>query len=157
MLDRWRYLTSIMYPNRPELMTRTIQANELTIDKLVDVGWVMTDNLNAAGKYLRLLVESIKHIAEEEGITKEKIKLFKAGKVITNLYMIFFSDLTLHDLNFFTITLFCRLLTTSTQCLLRSCHKKSWRASVGLDENGSEADTFLSAHHHRNHQSPTCC
>ena len=43
----------------------------------------MTDTCNAARKYFRLLVESINHIAEEEGIPKERIKLFEAGKVIT--------------------------------------------------------------------------
>ena len=67
---------------------------------------MMTDTCNAASKYRRLLVESIKQIAEEEGILKERIKLFEAGKGITNLYSIFFSTLTLHDRNFFAIPLF---------------------------------------------------
>ena len=50
--------------------------------------------------------------------------------VITNLYSIFLSTLTLHDRNFFTIILFCRLLATSTQCLVWNCHHKSLRASA---------------------------
>ena len=44
----------------------------------------MTDTCNAAKKYRRLLVESTKQIAEEEGIPKERIKVFEAGKVINN-------------------------------------------------------------------------
>ena len=71
MLDKWQDLTSRMYPNRPDLLKRIPQANELTIVKLADCGWVMTDTCNAARKYLRLLVESIKQIAEEEDIPKE--------------------------------------------------------------------------------------
>ena len=61
-----------------------------------------------------LLVKSIKQVAEEEGIPKERIKLFKAGKVITIFYSILFSTLTLHDCNFFTMILFCILLARST-------------------------------------------
>ena len=63
----------------------------------------LTDTCNAARKYHRLLVESIKEIAEGEGIPKERIKIFGAGKVIANFNSIFFSTLTLHDCNFFTI------------------------------------------------------
>ena len=84
MLDRCRDLTSRMYPNRPELLTRILQDNELTIAKLNDCGWVMTDTCNSARKYRRLLVESIKQIVEEEGIPKERIKVFEAGNVVTN-------------------------------------------------------------------------
>ena len=65
MLDKWRDLTSRMYPNRPDLMARIPKANELTIDKLADGGWVMTDTYNDGRKYYRLIVESINHIAEE--------------------------------------------------------------------------------------------
>ena len=46
-----------------------------------------------------LIVQPIKQIAEEEGIPKERIQLFEAGKVITNLYSIFFLTLTLPDHN----------------------------------------------------------
>ena len=106
MIDRWQEPTSIMHPNRPDLLERKPQANELTIVKLADGGWVMTDTCNAARKYRRLLVKPTKQIAEEEGIPKEQIKVFEEGKVITNFYGIFFSTLTLHDCNFFTIILF---------------------------------------------------
>ena len=58
------------------------QANELTIDKLSNVGWVMTDTCNTARKYHSLIVETIKQIAEEEGIQKDRMKLFESGKVI---------------------------------------------------------------------------
>ena len=61
-----------MHPNRPDLLKRIPQDNELTIAKLADGGWVMTDICNAARKYHRLLVKSIKQIAEEEGIPKYK-------------------------------------------------------------------------------------
>ena len=145
-----------MYPNRHELLASIPQANELTISKLSDGSWVMTDTCNAASKYRRLLVESIKQIAEEEGILKERIKVFESVKVITNLYSIFFSTLTLHDQNFFTIILFCRLLTTYTQCLVQSCHHKAWRVSAGLDEDRSRAYPFFYAHHHQHHQYPAC-
>ena len=157
MLDRWQELTSRMYLNSPDLLARIPQANELKIAKLADGGWVMTDTCNAASKYRRLLVKSTNQIAEEEGILKEIIKVFEAVKGITNLYSIFFSTLTLHDRNLFTILLFCRLLEKSTKSLVWSCHHKSWRASAGLDEDGSGSDPFLSVHHHQHHQSPACC
>ena len=152
MLDRWRDLTSRMYLNRPELLARIPQANELTISKLADGGWVRTDTCNAASKYRRLLVKSIKQIAEEEGILKEWIKVFEAGMVITNLYSIFLSTLTLLDRNFFTILLFCILLATSTQCLVWNCHHKARQASAGYwwcrwwcaERNGSAPDTSSS-------------
>ena len=60
MLDRWRDLTSRMYPNRPDLLARITHANELTIAKIADGGWVMIDTCNSVRKYLRLLVKSIK-------------------------------------------------------------------------------------------------
>ena len=157
MLDSWRDLTSRMYPNRPDLLARIPQANELTIAKIADGSWVMTDTCNTTRNYWRLIVESIKQIVEEEGIQKERMKVFQAGKMITNLYSIFFSNLTLHSCNFFTIILFFRLLATSTQCLVRICHHKARKASAGLDEDGSGADQFLSANHHIHHQSPACC
>ena len=103
MLDIWRDLTSRMHLNWPDLLARIPQANGLTIVKIADGGWVMTDNCNAARKYCRLLVESINQISEEKGILKEIIKVSKAGKVITNLYSIFLSTLTLHDRNFFAV------------------------------------------------------
>ena len=83
MLDRWRDLTSRMYPNRSDLLARIPQANELTISNLADGGWVMTDTYNAARKYCSLIFEIINQIAEEEGIPKERIKVFEACKVIT--------------------------------------------------------------------------
>ena len=86
-----------MHPNRLDLLARIPQANELTIAKLAYGGWEITDTFNAARKYRRLLVKSTKKVAEEEGITKERIKVFEEGKVITNFYSIFFSTLTLHD------------------------------------------------------------
>ena len=103
MIDRWRDLTSRMYPNWPELLTRIPQANGLTISNLDYGGCVKTDSCNATRKYCRLLVESIKQIAEEEGIPKERIQLFEAVKVITNFYIISFSTLILRECNFFTI------------------------------------------------------
>ena len=135
MLDRWRDLTSRMFLNQPDLIARIPQATKLTIAKLADGGWLMTDTFNTARKYCRLLVGSIKQIAEEEGIPKEQIELFEACKAITNFYSIFFSTLTLHDCNFFNILLFCRLLAKSTQCLVRRCHHKSRRAFAVLDED----------------------
>ena len=71
ILDRRRDITSRMYPNRPDLLSRIPQTNELTISKLANGGWVMTDTCNAARKYCRLIVKSIKQIAEGEGIPKE--------------------------------------------------------------------------------------
>ena len=66
----------------------------------------MTDTCNAARNYCKPPVELIKQIVEEESIPKEQIKVFEAGKVIINLYSIFFSTLILHDRNFCTIILF---------------------------------------------------
>ena len=48
MLDRWRDLTSIMYPNWPDLLTRIPQAYKLTISMHSNSGCVMTDTNNAA-------------------------------------------------------------------------------------------------------------
>ena len=137
-----------MCPNWPDLLARIPQANKLTIVKLANSGWVTTDTCNDARKYRRLLVKSINQIAEKEGIMKERRKVFEAGKVISNLCSIFLSTLTLHDSNFLTIILFCKLLATYTQCLVRICHINARRASAGLDEDVSGSDLFLLVHHH---------
>ena len=66
-----------MYFYRPDLLEKIPQAK-------TNGGWVMTDTCNAARNYHRLVVESIKLIAEEEGVPDEQIKVFEAGKVINN-------------------------------------------------------------------------
>ena len=66
-----------MYPNRHDLLERIPQLNELIIAKLTDGGWVMTGTCNATRKYLRLIVKSIKQMAEEERIQKEQIYYLK--------------------------------------------------------------------------------
>ena len=144
-----------MYLNRPELLARILQANELTSANLADGGWVMTDTCNAASKYRRLLVKSINQIAEGGGgVPKEKTNVFEADKMITNFYNISFSLLILHDCDLFTIILFRRMLAISTQFLVRSYHHKSWRAYAGLDEDGPGADPFICVHHYQHYQSP---
>ena len=148
MLDRCRYLTSIIYPNWPDLMARMTHANKLTIAKLDDGGWVMTDTCNDKKEVFQASSWINQSDSGGGGHSKEANKVFEAGKVITNVYSIFFSTLTLHDCNLFTIILFCILLATSTQCLVRICHHKTWQASSRLDEDGSVLDPFLSAHHH---------
>ena len=71
MLDKWQDLTSRMYPNWPDLLERITGTNKLTTAKLANEGWVMNNNCNAERKYCRLIVESTKQIAEEEGIRKD--------------------------------------------------------------------------------------
>ena len=54
-------------------------AHELTLAKLAKGGWIMTDTCNAARKYRRLLMESIKKIAEEDGMSPDQITVWEAG------------------------------------------------------------------------------
>ena len=79
MIQRWRDLTAKLYPNRPDLLARIPMAHELTLAKLAKGGWIMTDTCNAARKYRRLLMESIKKIAEEDGMSPDQITVWEAG------------------------------------------------------------------------------
>ena len=144
-----------LYDKAAELNFQESHNNEqLKEVVLANDAWIKSIQEINSDDMRRLLVKSIKQIAEEEGITKERIKLFEAGKVVTIFYK---KTLTLHDRNLFTLLLFFRLLAKSTQSLVWDCHHKARKASAGLDEEGSGADPFLSAHHHRHHQSPACC
>lgn len=82
MIQRWRDLTAKLYPNRPDLLERIPKAHELTLAKLAHGGCVMTDTCNAARKYRRLLMEAIKQIAEEDGMTVEQIAVWEAGEYL---------------------------------------------------------------------------
>jgi len=85
MIQRWRELTASMYPARPDLLEQIPLAKELTLAKLAHGGWVMTDTCNAARKYRKLLIESIKKIAEEDGMDPDQIQVWEAGKYEQNI------------------------------------------------------------------------
>ena len=85
MIQRWRELTASMYPARPELLEQIPLAKELTLSKLAQGGWVMTDTCNAARKYRKLLMESIKQIAVEDGMDPDQIQVWEAGKYEQNI------------------------------------------------------------------------
>lgn len=79
MLTKWREVTAIMYPGRQDLLDLIPLASELTIAKLAQCGWIMTDTCNAARKYRRLFVESIKEVALARNMNPRDIRIFQAG------------------------------------------------------------------------------
>ena len=64
------------------------KACELTLAKLANRGWLMTDTCNAARKFRRLLKDSIREIALEEGMEENKIMVFEAGENHITYFML---------------------------------------------------------------------
>lgn len=80
ILKVWREVTAREYPNRQDLLDLIPKPHQLTLSKLANGGWVMTDTCNPARKFRRLFVAAIKEIAKEEGMSEEDIHIFEAGE-----------------------------------------------------------------------------
>ena len=80
ILDTWRAVTFREFPGRQDLLDLIPKAYQLTLGKLAKGGWIMTDTCNPARRFRRLLSAAITQIALEEGMDKDDIKMFEAGK-----------------------------------------------------------------------------
>ena len=54
---------------------------QLLIVNISKGGWIMTDTCNASWKFRRFLIETITEISDKEGMTRNQIKIFEAGKL----------------------------------------------------------------------------
>ncbi len=77
ILHGWRRVAKQMYPENTNILQQIPHSNELTLAKLGKGGTVSTDNCNSARKFRRLLMEKIKKIALERGMSQEEIRLFE--------------------------------------------------------------------------------
>ena len=127
MIQRWRNLTAKLYPNRPDLLAQIPMAHELTLAKLAKGGWVMTDTCNAARLYRRLLMESIKQVAKEDGMTSEQITVWEAGAPFRYLLYLRYLPILTHSI------IPIRLLATLKECLVWRRHCQARQIPEGMD------------------------
>ena len=80
MLEEWRAVTRKLYPGRQDLLDRIPLAYQLSIAKLAKSGWIMTDTCNAATKFRKLFIESIKQVAIDRGMPARQIRIYEAGE-----------------------------------------------------------------------------
>ncbi len=78
LLDHWKRVTERMYPGRNDLLEHIPAASKLSLSRLAECGWIMTDTCSPARKFRRLLIEAIVEIAQKEGMDAEQIKIFEA-------------------------------------------------------------------------------
>ena len=67
-------------PGRQDLLDRIPLAYQLSIAKLAKSGWIMTDTCNAATKFRKLFIESIKQVAIDRGMPARQIRIYEAGE-----------------------------------------------------------------------------
>ena len=96
MLQEWRDVTAQLYPGCNDLLDRIPQPILLTIAKLAQSGWIMTDTCNTARKYRRLFVAAIIKVAREAGMSEAEIRVFEAGTALCMYYVLHQCPLTTH-------------------------------------------------------------
>ena len=75
LLEKWRLVTSELYPDRSDLLDQIPRAGELTLSKLAKEGFTMTDTCSTTQKIQRLISEAIDDIASKEGLSPDEIKV----------------------------------------------------------------------------------
>ena len=75
LLEKWRLVTSEMYPDRSDLLDQIPRAEELTLAKLAKEGFTMTDTCSTAQKIQRLIGQAIDDIAKKEGLSADEINV----------------------------------------------------------------------------------
>ena len=81
MLTAWREITKRGYFGQQELIDMIPSTFKLSIANIAQGDWIMTDTCNADRKFRRLLIEDITEIANKQGMTRNQIKIFEAGKL----------------------------------------------------------------------------
>ena len=82
------------FPDRPDLLVLICEPSQLTMAKLADGGWIMTDTCNTARKFRKLLKEAIKEVAMSEGMDEDEVVVWEAGKYLLILIMNYNTILT---------------------------------------------------------------
>ena len=75
LLEYWRDVTSCLYLDRNDLLDLIPRGTELTLTKLGQHGFTMTDTCGTARKLRRLIAVDIKHIALEEGLSPDEVNV----------------------------------------------------------------------------------
>ena len=81
MLTDWREITKREYPGRQDLLDMIPCPCQLSISNIYKGGWIMTDTCNATRKFRRLLFDTITEITKKEGITRNQLNIYEAGKL----------------------------------------------------------------------------
>ena len=118
MLTAWRRVTMREFPDRPDLLVLICEPSQLTMAKLADGGWIMTDTCNTARKFRKLLKEAIKEVAIAEGMDEDEVVVWEAGKYL--LIFIMNCNTILTTLQFHSQY---RLLAASTKHLVRRSNR----------------------------------
>ena len=75
LLEYWRDVTSHLYPNRKDLLDLIPRGTKLSLTKLGQRGFTMTDTCDTARKLRRLIAEEIKRVASQEGISPDEVNI----------------------------------------------------------------------------------
>ena len=68
LLKNWCDVTCCMFPDQQDLLDKLPDTMNLTLARLVEHGWLMTDTCNTAQKFRKLLREVIEAEAKENGM-----------------------------------------------------------------------------------------
>ena len=117
MLQTWRVVTQRVYPGRADLLALLPKPSDLSLSKLTNGGWIMTDTCNPARKFRKLFMAAITEIAEEEGMTKNEITIYEAGKSYQYMHVYIHYYTNINVLNLYFLIFTTRLLASSPQCL----------------------------------------
>jgi hypothetical protein len=78
LISQWRAATDLLYPDRPDLLSKLPLAKDLSMAKLGMDSFTTIDTCNGAQKIRRILNEQIKKVAKESGLSEDQIKTFEA-------------------------------------------------------------------------------
>ena len=117
MLQTWRVVTQRVYPGRADLLALLPKPSDLSLSKLTNGGWIMTDTCNPAREFRKLFMAAITEIAEEEGMTKNEITIYEAGKSYQYMHVCIHYYTNINVLNLYFLIFTTRLLASSPQCL----------------------------------------
>lgn len=92
LLQKWRDITAELFPNQQDLFGTIPMPAELTLAKAAKKGIIMTDTCNTTCKLRRLLIEQIKAIAKEEGMSSDQSATFE-GDCWQHLHNIWFGGM----------------------------------------------------------------
>ena len=101
-MTRWRDITKVEFPGKPDLLDMTPQTDSINIDKFGEGGTITTDTCNAAQKVCRLLVEHINgHVNEQYCMQHIRNVWINGVAKAVNRYMTEFLNEILDDISSF--------------------------------------------------------
>ena len=78
LLKNWRDINRCMFPYQQDLLDKLPDPMKLTLVRLAEYGWLITDTCNTAQKFWKLLRKVIESEAKENGMTEDEINAHEA-------------------------------------------------------------------------------